>query len=184
MPPKKIFVDEPKEEPLEIKVEEPPVKVKKPRKKRAPLSDEQKQKLVERLKLAREAKKKTQEKKKPKAVVVIDKKETKAKKKLVEPPSPSDNGIYKKQQDELSLLRHQLEINKLKNDLELQTESHRKIKPNNSPPSTAETSNIKEPIIQVEVTSPIDNIPPIMPKKVRKNIAGGVNIWDRIRNSN
>ena len=176
--PKKIFADDSKtEEPLEIKVEEPPVKVKKPRKKRAPLSDEQKAKLVERLKLAREAKKK-----RDKPVHVEEEKSNKpVKKKVKEPPSPSDNGVYKKQQDELSNLRHQLEVNKLKTELENQSKSHRKIEPANPP---IDNPKIEEPIVEVEVQPPVNDIPPIVPQKIRKNIAGGGNIWDKIRNSN
>ena len=49
----KVFVDD-KEQTLKLETEPP--KVKKPRKKRAPLTDDQKKALVERLKLAREKK--------------------------------------------------------------------------------------------------------------------------------
>lgn len=163
----KVFVED-KEETLKLETE--PVKTKKPRKKRAPLTDEQKKALVERLKLAREKKKQEREKEK-----VVEK--PKEKKKVENPPTPPQQS-YRPRQHELEELRAELEIQKLKNDLE---DARRpKKKSIEIPPIIKEeTPNPpikKETIVEkVEVIPPRKNDPPVR-KKVRHSLIPK-NIW-------
>jgi len=100
----------------ETPVEEP----KKQKRKRKPLTDEQKAALVERLKKAREAKKAKdvpivkEVKGVAKVVLEPEKPKTKAKKARA-PPKPK---AYREKQLEIEALRAELEIQKLKNDLD------------------------------------------------------------------
>jgi len=186
MPPKKVFVDDaPVAEKVEV-VEEPKAK---PKRKRKPLSEEQKKALVERLALARAAKKNARAGTEPA-------KETKPKatrkKKSPVKPSPSDNGAYQKKQHELADLRHQMEIQKLRNELD-DLKKPRKSKAPIVPLQTI----IEEPVVQkekkpvvskieeVDNSETINNSVPIQeaPKPIRRNLANRGNVWDMIRNS-
>ena len=129
-------------------VVEPAKAVKKPRKKRAPLSASKKAALVERLKVARE-KKAAQRKKaaepikieieEPKPVVKKVKAEVKAEVKVPEPK----NNKYRENQMELENLRQELEMQNLKNQLEDSRRS--KKQPVEEPPMIV---NEPDPIIQ------------------------------------
>ena len=164
----KVFVDD-KEQTLKLETEPP--KVKKPRKKRAPLTDDQKKALVERLKLAREKKKQLIEQEKP-----IEK--PTEKKRVENPPTPPQ-GSYRVRQNELEHLRTELEIQKLKNDLE---DARRpKKKTIEIPPTIKEEApNLpieKETIVEkVKVIPTIKNDPPVR-KKIRHSLIPK-NIWD------
>jgi len=182
MPPKKVFVEE---EPKEENVVE--TKPKKPRKKRAPLSDEQKKALVERLKKAREAKKNA---KKPiNAEPVSEKPVQEPVKKTRKPrakPTPKDDN-YLRQQTELNDYRHQLELQKLKNELDIARSRPNKTVAKVEPSHTI-IEEPKEVVVEDEPT--IDEVEPIIqntptppPKSRTRNIANSGNIWDMIRNS-
>tara|TARA_R110000823_G_scaffold165590_1_gene297770 strand:- start:3972 stop:4526 length:555 start_codon:yes stop_codon:yes gene_type:complete len=183
--PKKIFVeDESKvEENVELVVVEP--KPKKERKKRAPLTDEQKAKLVERLAKARAAKKNAKKPpvKEKKEVVVEEEEKPKPKRK---PRAPKQDDNYIRQQAELNDYRHQLELQKIKNELDIARSSKKK--------SVAQVKIIDEPVdefedVDIEDEPPIDKTEPIIdntpspPKSRTKNIANSGNIWDMIRQS-
>jgi len=181
----KVFVDD-NEPKVEMVVEEPKAK---PKRKRKPLTEEQKKALVERLAKARAAKKNAR-------AGTSEPKETKPKatrkKKSPIKPSPSDNGAYQKKQHELADLRHQMEIQKLRNELD-DLKKPRKSKA----PIVPLQPIIEEPVVQKEkkpVVSeikevnnpePIENSVPIQeaPKPIRKNLANKGNVWDMIRNS-
>ena len=188
MPNKKVFVDDaPVAEKVEV-VEEPKAK---PKRKRKPLTEEQKKALVERLAKARAAKKNAR-------AGTSEPKETKPKatrkKKSPIKPSPSDNGAYQKKQHELADLRHQMEIQKLRNELD-DLKKPRKSKA----PIIPLQSIIEEPVVQKEKTpvisevdevdepKTINNSPPIQevvkPKPIRRNLANKGDIWNMIRNS-
>ncbi len=182
MPPKKVFVEE---EPKEENVVE--TKPKKPRKKRAPLSDEQKKALVERLKKAREAKKNA---KKPiNAEPVSEKPVQEPVKKTRKPrakPTPKDDN-YLRQQTELNDYRHQLELQKLKNELDIARSRPNKTVAKVEPSHTI-IEEPKEVVVEDEPT--IDEVEPIIqntptppPQSRTRNIANSGNIWDMIRNS-
>ena len=182
----KIFADdEPKTENVEMVVEAP--KPKKPRKKRAPLTPEQKQALVERLAKARAAKKNAKLKPTENDVGTIEqgtdpvKKTRKPRAKKAEP-----NIDYQKNQSEIVQLRHQLELQKLKHELQLErnTKSKPKVEPTNTVIDKPNAVVNKDPVVVAEVAPIVDYSPPVEKKKIRKNIANSGNIWDMIRNSN
>jgi hypothetical protein len=103
---------------------EPPIKVKKPRKKRAPLSASKKAALVQRLKVARE--KKASQRKQAAQPIKIEIEEPKpiVVEKVVEkvvpakPKAEPKNNKYRENQMELENLRQELEMQNLKNQLE------------------------------------------------------------------
>jgi len=186
MPNKKVFVDDtPVAEKVEV-VEEPKAK---PKRKRKPLTEEQKKALVERLAKARAAKKNAR-------AGTSEPKETKPKatrkKKSPIKPSPSDNGAYQKKQHELADLRHQMEIQKLRNELD-DLKKPRKSKAPIVPMETIKEDSVVEDkpkqsvseIKEVNNSEPIENSPPIQetPKTIRRNLANKGDIWNMIRNS-
>ena len=181
--PKKVFVDEPNEENVEMVVEAP--KPKKPRKKRAPLTPEQKQALVERLAKARLAKKNAKKPVVEKPVVekpVVEKPKRKPRAK----PTPKDDN-YLRQQTELNDYRHQLELQKLKNELDQARSRTNKTVPKVEPVDTS-VEEPKEIIVEDEPTVDnvervVDNTPPPPPQSRTRNIANSGNIWNMIRNS-
>jgi len=189
MPPKKkVFVEEEsKQENVEMVVETKP---KKPRKKRAPLSDEQKKALVERLKKAREAKKNA---KKPiNAEPVSEKPVQEPVKKTRKPrakPTPKDDN-YLRQQTELNDYRHQLELQKLKNELDIArsrtNKTVAKVEPINEPKTQSKEIVVEDKSPINEVEPPVNNTPTPPPKSRTRNItnpSGAGNIWDMIRQS-
>ena len=180
----KVFVDdkEPTEK-VEMVVEE--VKAK-PKRKRKPLTEEQKKALVERLAKAREAKKNARapakEPAKPKA--------TRKKKSPVKKVEPEKNS-YREHQLELASLRQEMENQKLKFEIESLKKSKRKspIEPLQSIKEEPIVEQEKQPVVteitEVNHSEPIENSVPIqeVPKPIRKNLANKGNIWDMIRNS-
>tara|TARA_R110000823_G_scaffold307707_1_gene431021 strand:- start:237 stop:776 length:540 start_codon:yes stop_codon:yes gene_type:complete len=178
--PKKVFVDEPNEEVVEAP------KPKKERKKRAPLTPEQKQALVERLAKARLAKKNA---KKPQvnAEPVVEKPVVeKPKRKPRAKPTPKDDN-YLRQQTELNDYRHQLELQKLKNELDQARSRTNKTVAKVEPVDTS-VEEPKEIIVKDEPTVDnvervVDNTPTPPPQSRTRNIANSGNIWNMIRNS-
>ena len=156
--PKKVFVDEPNEENVEMVVEAP--KPKKPRKKRAPLTPEQKQALVERLAKARLAKKNAKKPVVEKPVVekpVVEKPKRKPRAK----PTPK----------ELDQARSRT------------NKTVAKVEPINEPITQSKEIIVEdEPTIN-EVEPIIQNTPPPPPQSRTRNIANSGNIWNMIRNS-
>ena len=181
----KVFVDdkEPTEK-VEMVVEE--VKAK-PKRKRKPLSEEQKKALVERLAKARAAKKNARagnappKETKPKAT---------RKKKSPVKQEPEKNS-YREHQLELASLRQEMENQKLKFEIESLKKSKRKspVKPLQSIKEEPIVEQEKQPVVteieKVDEPKPIENSVPIqeVPKPIRKNLANKGNIWDMIRNS-
>ena len=185
--PKKVFVDEPKEENVEMVVETKP---KKERKKRAPLSDEQKKALVERLAKAREAKKANKAKPVTEKPVVEKQVVEKPKRKPRAKPTPKQDDNYLRHQSELNEYRHQLELQKIKNELDIArsktNKTVAKVEPINEPITQSKEIVVEHesPINQVE--PPVNNTPPPPPKSRTRNItnpSGAGNIWNMIRNS-
>jgi len=183
MPPKKIF-DEPKEENV---VEAP--KPKKERKKRAPLTPEQKQKLVERLAKAREAKKNAKKPQVNAEPVTESPPVEKPKRKPRAKPTPKDDN-YLRQQTELNDYRHQLELQKLKNELDIArsrtNKTVAKVEPINEPKTQSKEIVVEDKSTIDEVEPIIQNTPTPPPKSRTRNItnpSGAGNIWDMIRQS-
>ena len=186
MPPKKVFVDDaPVAEKVEV-VEEPKAK---PKRKRKPLTEDQKKALVERLAKARAAKKLARSGGEP-PKETKPKKERK-KKSPVKKQEPVENSKYREHQLELQNLRSEMELQKMKFEIE-------SLKKNKSKAPIIPMQTIKEePIIQkekkpvvlevkeVDNSEPINNSVPIQeaPKPIRKNLANSGNIWNMIRNS-
>ena len=196
MPPKKVFVDD-NEPKVEMVVEEEKPE-KKQRKKRAPLSEEQKKALVERLALARAAKKNarsgTEPPKKnaraPKKEPAKPKKEKK-KKSPIKKQEPEKNS-YREHQLELASLRQEMENQRLKFEIE----SLKKNKSKPAPIVPMETIK-EEPIVQKEKQQSVSKIEKVdepktvvnsvpvqeVPKPIRKNLANKGCLWQMIRNS-
>lgn len=152
----------------------PVEKVKKPRKKRAPLSDEQKKALVERLKAARE--KKSAMKKKAAEPIKLDVvKQEEPKKEKKEPPPKVDNS-YKLKQNEIQALRDELEIENLKHQLNESRSRSKKVDKTEEP--KMEVVEEIETVIAVK-NEPviIPQKPPAPPKKIRASLAPK-NIWN------
>jgi len=181
--PKKVFVDEPKQENVEMVVEEKP----KPKRKRKPLTDEQKKALVERLKKAREAKKANKAKPinaEPVSESPVEEPVKKTRKPRAKPTPKDDN--YLRQQAELNEYRHQLELQKLKNELDDARSKKKSI-----PKVVAVDPPVNEPKhVVVEDEPTVDKVEPIIqntptppPKSRTRNIANRGNIWDMIRRS-
>ena len=105
----KVFVDD-NETKVEMVVEEPKAK---PKRKRKPLTEEQKKALVERLAKARAAKKNARAGTEP----TKPKKERK-KKSPVKKEAPAENNKYREHQLELQNLRSQMELQKMKFEIE------------------------------------------------------------------
>ena len=142
-----------------------PIKVKKPRKKRAPLSASKKAALVERLKSARE--KKAAQRKKAAEPIKIEIEEPKpVVKKVVE--KVVVNNKYRENQMELENLRQELEMQNLKNQLE---DSRRSKK-----------QTIEEPPMIVNEPDPIiQKVEPVViketPKQPTRYSLAPKNIW-------
>ncbi len=167
-------------------MEQPPTKTKR---KRKPLTPEQKAKLVERLRLAREAKKAKKAKDEP----VKEKKASSvgpAPEPVTQAPAPPPNKPVRKRQSkaekadrekqlEISALRAELEIQKLKNDLD---SLRKKDKPKVMPSIKEEVEEtVAEPVSKQEDKLPVipqkeDLIPP-KPDKIKASFAPR-NIWD------
>lgn len=182
MPPKKVFVEEESKE--ENVVEAP--KPKKERKKRAPLTPEQKQKLVERLAKARLAKKNAKNPINSEPVSESPPVE-KPKRKPRAKPTPKQDDDYVRKQAELNQMRHELELQKLKNELDIArsrpNKTVPKVEPINEPKTQSKEIVVEdEPTIN-EVEPPVNNTPTPPPKSRTRNIANSGNIWDMIRNS-
>jgi len=178
----KVFVDdEPKVEKVVEVVEEKPAK--KPRKKRAPLSEEAKAKLVERLAKARAAKKNAR----AGISEPAPKPKKERKKKSPIKPSPSDNGAYQKKQHELADLRHQMEMQQLRNQLDDLKRPKKSKAPIIPMQSVVEEPIVKnEPQQSISEVKEVDNPKTIVdntPKPIRRNLANKGNIWEKIRNS-
>jgi len=186
MPNKKVFVDD-NEPKVEMVVEEPKAK---PKRKRKPLSEEQKKALVERLAKARAAKKNARagtepaKETKPKA--------TRKKKSPVKKEAPAENNKYREHQLELQNLRSQMELQKMKFEIESLKKNKSKPSPIIPMETIKEDSVVKQekqPAIievkEVDNSEPINNsVPaPVAPKPIRKNLANKGNVWDMIRNS-
>ena len=143
--------------------------VKKPRKKRAPLSASKKAALVERLKSARE--KKASQRKKAAEPIKIEIEEPKpVVKKVVEKVVPKEpkNNKYRENQMELENLRQELEMQNLKNQLEDSRRSKKQL--------------VEEPPMIVNEPAPvIQKIEPIVvkpePKQPTRYSLAPKNIW-------
>ena len=168
------------------------VKQEKKKRKRKPLSDEQKKALVERLAKARAAKKAN----KAKAKEEPPKVEMKVEEPIKEKPKPVEVKVDKTREKELELanLRHELELQKLRNELEKARKPPRKPRSRTILP-VAEEKDEPKPIIDekpkvvsvaeakreemetiTEEEEPIVNSPP-KPKKIVGRLAPR-NIWD------
>jgi len=186
MPVKKVFVDdEPK---VEMIVEEPkPAKKKRTRK---PLTPEQKKALVERLALARAAKKNARSGNVPEKET---KPKTTRKKKSPIKKVEAEKNSYREHQLELASLRQEMENQKLKFEIESLKKSKRKspVKPMESIIEEPIVEKEKQPVVskieKVNEPEPIENSSPIpqivKPKPIRKNLANKGCLWDMIRNS-
>jgi len=186
MPNKKVFVDDtPIAEKVEV-VEEPKAK---PKRKRKPLSEEQKKALVERLALARAAKKNARAGNEP--AKETKPKATRKKKSPVKKEAPAENNKYREHQLELQNLRSQMELQKMKFEIESLKKNKSKV------PIIPLQTIIEEPVVQKEkkpVVSEVEKVnnpetvensvpAPVAPKPIRKNLANKGNVWDMIRNS-
>lgn len=139
--------------------------VKKPRKKRAPLSASKKAALVERLKSARE--KKAAQRKKAAEPIKIEIEEPKpVVKKVVE--KVVVNNKYKENQMELEHLRQELEMQNLKNQLEDSRRS--KKQPVEEPPMI-----VNEPAPVIQKVEPVVVVPKI--KQPTRYSLAPKNIW-------
>jgi len=170
---------------------------KKEKRKRKPLTEEQKKALVERLKKAREAKKakKQEPKVEPKPVPTVP-----TQKVVVEQPKPEMKVEEPKKDDktrerelEIANLRHELELQKLRNELEKARKPPRK--PRSRTILPVEEDDEPEPVVKdkpkvmsvaeskahhmesiVEEAEPV-NVTPPKPKKIVGRLAPK-NIWD------
>ena len=176
----KVFHDENVAEKVEIVVEEKPAK---PKRKRKPLSDEAKAKLVERLAKARDAKKNARAGQTT-VPVAKPKKEKKTQVKTPVKQQAVDNtNKYREHQLELQNLRNELENQKLKFEIE-------SLKKNKSKPIIEKLEPIIEDIKptmpkvdKIHNTEPIIDSIPIPPKPIKKNLANRGDIWNIIKNS-